>query len=113
MSEKEFPEGLAAFKPHDNAPDFVIADLSVTRKDLGNWLRGKTEDKIRLQVLESKKGTYYVAVNDYKPKEPDQQKPDGFDDDIPFIFSGISLLGALSYSNEIQSMLQMSSGIIS
>lgn len=91
MSEKEFPNGLIAKKPNDNAPGFVVCGLSIKRKDLGNWLRNQTDDWINCQIKISKQGKYYVEVDTWKPsegqrqelKEAAQGKPD-FDDEIPF-----------------------------
>lgn len=87
MTDKEFPEGFGIFLPHKNAPDFVIADISITPVEFGKWLKEKynanPDDKVRLQVLRSRGGKYYVAVNDFKPKS-DAPAVDGPDDDIPF-----------------------------
>jgi hypothetical protein len=84
-ADKEFPDGLMAKEKHPNAPEFVVCGLSIKRKDLGNWLRSKDDDWINLQVLRSRKGTLYVAVDNWKQ---DKSKPssDNYsdDDDIPF-----------------------------
>lgn len=91
MSDKpeiEFVDGLFIKKP-ENAPDYVICKLSITRKELGNWLRNKTDEYINIDVLESKAGKYYAKVDNWKPT-PAQineaklaAEPD-FDDDLPF-----------------------------
>lgn len=88
----EFVDGLIIKAPHERAPDFVKCQISIKRKDLGNWLRGKSDDWINIDVKESRGGKWYAAVSTYKPKE--HQKPgenvpakdydDGFNDDIPF-----------------------------
>lgn len=84
--EKEFVDGLIVKAPHENAPDFVKASISIKRKDLGNWLRGKDDEWINLQVKVSSKGKWYAEVDNWKPKE--KGKPaaasNDFDDDIPF-----------------------------
>ena len=91
-NEIEFVDGLRLKAPHENAPDFVKASISIERKVLGNWLRGKDDDWINIDVKESKNGKWYAAVNDWKP-EPRQEpenKPepiksdDELSDDIPF-----------------------------
>ncbi len=86
MSDDIFIDGLRVFAPRDNAPDFVKAGGLITRKELGNWLRGRTEDEIRFDILQSKNGNYYVKINNYKPAEKDSasKKEDFVDDDIPF-----------------------------
>jgi len=93
MSEKEFVEGLIVKPPVSGAPDFIKCQISIKRKDLGNWLRGKEEDWINVDVKVSKKGKWYAEVNNWKPKakeEASQQaaapapQPEILDDDIPF-----------------------------
>ena len=68
MSEKEFANGIIYKPPRDGAPEFVKGHISIKRKDLGNWLREKTEDWINLDIKVSKQGKYYVEVNNWKPK---------------------------------------------
>ena len=87
MSEKEFIDGLIVKPPHEKAPDFVKCSISIKRKDLGNWLRGKDEDWINVDVKESKGGKWYAEVNNWKPdsKQESASKDDpDFDDPIPF-----------------------------
>lgn len=87
-NEKEFVDGLFAKAPHPNAPDFVKMKLSIKRADLGNWLRGKSDEWINLDVKESKGGKLYVSVDNFKPEQQSQSAPapvnDDFSDDIPF-----------------------------
>lgn len=73
MSDIEFVDGLMVKAPHERAPDFVKCSISIKRKDLGNWLRGKSEDWINLDVKVAKSGKWYASVSTYKPKE--EQKP--------------------------------------
>ena len=95
MSDIEFVDGLLVKAPHDNAPDFVKASISIKREELIAWLQGKSGEWINLDVKVSRGGKWYASVNDWKPKEskpvpncpqPDQGNAgDGFaDDDIPF-----------------------------
>lgn len=92
MSDIEFVDGLIVKKPHENAPDFVKCSISIKRADLGNWLRGKQDEWINVDVKESKNGKWYAAVNDFKPEQqaPAQQAKtpaqelDDLDDSIPF-----------------------------
>jgi len=97
MSEKEFVDGLIIKAPRDGAPDFVKCSISIKRKDLGNWLRSKSDEWINLDVKVSQQGKWYAEVNNWKPSEgqmnqarqaaqgtqqqPTQEFPD---DDIPF-----------------------------
>ncbi len=99
MAEIEFIEGLFVKAPHPNAPDFVKATLSITRADLGNWLRGRSEQHINIDVKESKGGKWYASVSTFEPdkskaqpardaaQEPHGSSPqaiDDYNDDIPF-----------------------------
>ena len=86
----EFVSGLFVKAPHENAPDFVKCGISIKRADLGNWLRGKDDEWINLQVKESREGKWYAVVDNWKPdnkQKPQQQDNnpnDDFEDDIPF-----------------------------
>ena len=90
--EIEFVDGLIVKAPHQNAPDFVKASISIKVADLGKWLREKykagSTDWINIDVKESKSGRWYAAVSTYKPKEKEEKKPaskfDDMADDIPF-----------------------------
>ena len=44
MAEKQFVDGLIVKAPRENAPDFVKCTISIKRKDLGNWLRGREDE---------------------------------------------------------------------
>jgi hypothetical protein len=89
--EIEFVPGLFVKAPHENAPTFVKASISIRVEDLGVWLRAKHKAGdywVNLDVKESKGGKWYAAVSTYKPKEKEETKPagrfDDLDDDIPF-----------------------------
>lgn len=96
--EIEFVNGLIVKAPHEKAPDFVKASISIKVADLGLWLREKHnagEEWVNCDVKESKGGKWYCAVSTFKPKERDDapaaknlpKKNPGFDDidsDIPF-----------------------------
>ena len=88
MTEKVFVEGLLAKLPHNKAPDFVKLNLSIKRKELGNWLRSQTDDWINIDIKQAKSGKLYAEVNAWKPgkKEApaDQGVDDDFNDSIPF-----------------------------
>lgn len=68
MAEAEFPKGLMVKKPRDDAPDFVIASISIKREELIEWLSSKEGDWINLDVKEAKSGHWYASVNTFKPK---------------------------------------------
>ena len=62
----------------------------------------------QMQMLGGKKERTDRAPAAAPPPEQDFD----FEDDIPFVFSGASLLGLLSFMDEIQKMLQMSQSFI-
>ena len=65
--EVKFVDGLRAFKPHANAPDFVKAALEINISELIGWLNAQEGEKVRLDLKESRSGTYYCSVNDFTP----------------------------------------------
>ncbi len=79
MADKAiYPEGVAAFNPHEKAPEFVLGTLVITPNDLVSWLKANpdylTEYKGKKQLkLQIKKGTkgIYTTVDTYKPKNTD------------------------------------------
>lgn len=93
--EIEFVNGLIVKAPHEKAPDYVKAAISIKVADLGAWLREKYkagDEWVNIDVKESKGGKWYAAVSTYKPK-PKDEKPAAKaaprrgqqdDDDIPF-----------------------------
>lgn len=86
----EFVNGLIVKAPHQNAPDFVKAAISIKVADLIEWLSGRDEEWINVDVKESKGGKWYAAVSTFKPKQQQEQKPGvnvpagEYEDDIGF-----------------------------
>ena len=74
MSEIQFIDGLMVKAPHEKAPDFVKGSISIKRKDLGNWLRGRDEEWINADIKVSKAGKWYIAINDWKPSQDQVQE---------------------------------------
>jgi hypothetical protein len=69
MENNNFIDGLFAKPPHENAPDFVKARLSMKREELLNWLSQKSDEWINIDMKVSKTGKWYCQVNDYKPEK--------------------------------------------
>lgn len=94
--DMEFVDGLIVKAPHEKAPDFVKAQISIKVADLRKWLVGRDEEWVNLDVKVAKSGKWYAAVSNFKPKEKTQeptrrpvaQKTGNavadMDDDIPF-----------------------------
>ena len=89
----EFPSGLY-FDRRDNAPDFVIGQISIVKHKFLEWLAqadASGKGYVNLDVKRSRDGKLYVSVNKWKPTQ--QAGPpageavmpaDDFDSDIPF-----------------------------
>lgn len=102
MSEAKFVGGLLAKSPHEKAPEYVKARLSIKREELIAWLQTERGEWINADVKVSQNGKWYVAVDDWKPdsnrggqrnerpkqqQQPQRQAPpmDDFEDSsIPF-----------------------------
>ena len=67
--EIEFVNGLIVKSPHANAPDFVKCAISIKVADLSEWLAGKDEEWVNVDVKESKGGRWYASVSKFKPKD--------------------------------------------
>lgn len=90
----EFVDGLIVKKPHERAPDYVKAAISIQPAKLSEWLaQHQGEEWVNVQVKESRGGKWYAAVDTWKPQakreapvaNADRSKPDEFiDDSIPF-----------------------------
>ncbi len=74
--EQKFPKGIRAFKPRENAPDFVVTELVIDPKELVQYCKEnqnllseyKGAEQIKLTVLKSKDGTKHnIQVNTFKP----------------------------------------------
>jgi len=67
MEKTEFVSGLYAYKPHEKAPDFIKASLSVRRTQFIEWLNSKSDEFVKIDILESKDKTkWYASINTYK-----------------------------------------------
>jgi len=99
-NDNKFIDGLIVKGPHENAPDYVIAKLSIKREELIAWLTQQDGEWINADIKVSKGGKWYAAVDDWKPERgrgaggdaPQRSRPapapapvDDFGDgDIPF-----------------------------
>lgn len=102
-NDTKFIDGLIVKEPHQNAPEYVKAKLSIRREELIKFLQGQSGDWINADIKVSQNGKWYAAIDDWKPdanrgsgrgnsrpSEPQRQAPqqapmDNFaDDDIPF-----------------------------
>lgn len=71
--EKQFVEGLFTSR-RENAPDFILANLSFKTDRFIEWLKNNTNARgyCNIDVKRSKNGTIYSELNDWKPQEQSQ-----------------------------------------
>lgn len=89
MSDKKFPDGIIFKLPRENAPDYVIGAISIKKKEALVWIKEQDGDWINLDLLVSKEGKPYCAVNEYKkPSSPKPEETDPIEEkddrDLPF-----------------------------
>lgn len=65
--EKTFIKGLFAKKPHEKAPEFVKAKISIKREEVIEDLQSMDGEWINLDVKEGRDGKYYIAIDTWKP----------------------------------------------
>ena len=89
-NETKFIPGLMAKAPHDRAPEYVKAKLSIKRQELLAWLQDQPGDWINADVKVSQNGKWYVALDDWKPNQgerpapkPAQRSATAADEDFP------------------------------
>ena len=87
--EIQFVKGLLVKAPHQKAPDFVKASISIKVAELQEWLSNQSGEWVNIDVKESRGGKWFAAVNTFKPKadapkESKPSKPPVDDFEIPF-----------------------------
>lgn len=67
MSEKKFVQGLIARPPHEKAPEYVKAKLSIKREELIAWLQSEQGEWLNAEVKVSQGGKWFVQLDDWTP----------------------------------------------
>lgn len=75
QSETIFADGFI-FKKRDNAPDFVVGQLSIAVEDAIQFI-GQHEKNgwVNLDIKQSRAGKYYIELNQFVPKNQQAEKP--------------------------------------
>ncbi len=76
MADQKLLDGVRLFRKKDTAPDFVLASGVITPNKLYEFCKANPElmseyngeKQIRIQVLKSKDGNPYIAVDSWKPE---------------------------------------------
>lgn len=82
-----FLDGFWVEKPHPNAPSFILAKVSLNVEKLQKALKESGEKFINLDIKESKEGTFYAQIDEWKPEQKGNQeieKESGDSQDLPF-----------------------------
>jgi len=71
----EIKKGFICDKPRENAPSFVKGRISFHYETFIAFLQANKNEKgwTNFDLLEGKDGSYYIKLNDYKPKEKVEQ----------------------------------------
>jgi len=72
----EFPKGIMAKKPPENAPDFVIAKIAVKSIDFLEYLTEKDKEWVNFEILRSRAGNFYMKFIEWKQNDKRKAKPD-------------------------------------
>ncbi len=67
-NEPQFINGLIVKAPHENAPEYVKAKLSIKREELIETLQGMDGEWVNAEIKVSQNGKWYVAVDAWKPE---------------------------------------------
>ncbi len=65
---KEFAQGIYFY---ESDKDFILGKLSVNANQFITWLQEQQPDEkgyVKLDILRSKEGKPYIALNDWKPQ---------------------------------------------
>lgn len=69
MSDNKFIPGLIVKAPHERAPEYVKAKLSIKREELLRWLGEQDGEWINADVKVSQNGKWYASIDDWKPEQ--------------------------------------------
>lgn len=74
MEDNNFVKGLFVKMPKDNAPKFILLDVSFKLREFVEWAKANMDERgwVNTQILRSKDGSkLYGKLNDWKPKQID------------------------------------------
>jgi len=84
----EFPNGVIFKLPRQGAPDYVKGSISIKRAELIQWLNGKSDEWINLDLKVGKSGKAFASVNTWKPEGQTNNMavntPSSDSSDLPF-----------------------------
>jgi hypothetical protein len=90
VNDKQFVNGMIV-KRNDQAPDYVLANLSIKRGELIEFLSQQATDWVNVSLKRAKSGKCYAELDTWKPTEKladvargPAAAPVAADDEIPF-----------------------------
>lgn len=85
QQEVKWPEGIRAFRPRENAPEFLKLNVVIEKSRLIAWLELQESEEIRLDLLSSKKegNPLYFSLNTWKKDATPQPKLRTIEMDAP------------------------------
>ena len=75
MADIEFIDGLIFKAPNEKAPEYVKAKLSINIQKLIAWAKQQNSEWVNADVKVSQKGSWYAAVDNWKPEPKGQDRP--------------------------------------
>ena len=100
MADNKLVEGIRYFAKRDNAPEFVLGSMVISPRILVDFIKNNPdvltdyngEKQLKMQVLRSKAGNPYLAVDSFVPTataKPATQAqpintPPTIEEDLPF-----------------------------
>jgi len=72
MEDNNFVKGLFVKMPKDNAPKFILLDVSFKLREFMEWAKANMDERgwVNTQILRSKDGSkLYGKLNDWKPNQ--------------------------------------------
>ena len=93
MADQILPQGIRFFPKNEKAPDFVLGTLVVTLDDLTQFFNERADllteynnkKQLKLQLLKSKDGKLYAAVDTFKPQpRTEQPQPTAPEEKLPW-----------------------------
>ena len=80
--EKVFADGFL-FKRRENAPEFVVGNVSVKCKEAVAFMKEHNKDGwLNLNIMQAKSGKYYMELDTFVPKKA--TSPSSDDEDLDF-----------------------------
>lgn len=84
MSDTIFTEGMIVKPPHEKAPEFVKANVSIKVDEFITFLENhaKPDGWVNIQIKEGRTGKWYSALDQWTKETPKREAERSSDEDI-------------------------------